>query len=82
MKSFQTFIDERGPSYRTIDLFDDELDRPEAHEFDTHSTEMSDQLKSLRDKLLINELPNWAKSGDIQQALPAETISIRLVSDI
>ena len=66
----QTFIEERGPSYRAIDLFDDELDSPPPpNEFDTESTEINEKLKSLRDKLLINELPNWAKSRDIDQGM-------------
>jgi len=39
--------------------------------------ELSSEVKQLRDELLRNELPNWAKeSRDIEQVLPVQTLDL------
>ena len=37
---------------------------------------LSDELKRLKDELLLNELPGWSRTRDIEQAVPAETFNL------
>ena len=76
-QAFQIFIQERGPPYRQTDLFDDLVeDHVETGRFDTESFELCEEVRTLRDKFLLNEMPNWSKTRDLNKCLPAEMVSL------
>ena len=70
------FIQDRGPSYRPTDLFDQLIDRKPCYDYETDSFELGEEIRQLREEFLINEIPNWGKTRDIEQALPAQTLSL------
>ena len=75
-QSFAMFIQERGPSYRPTDLFDQLIDKKPSNNYETDSFELGEEIRQLREEFLINEIPNWGKTRDIEQALPAQTLSL------
>ena len=70
------FIQDRGPSYRSTDLFDQLIDGKPSDNYETDSFELGEEIRQLREEFLINEIPNWGKTRDIEQALPAQTLSL------
>jgi len=70
------FIQDRGPSYRSTDLFDQLIDGKPCSDYETDSFELGEEIRQLREEFLINEIPNWGKTRDIEQALPAQTLSL------
>ena len=77
------FIQDRGPPYRKIDLFDQLIESQIGNnEFDTHSFELTETVKNLRDELLINEMPNWSRTRDLDQCLPVERVEETLSKDL
>ena len=70
------FIQDRGPSYRPTDLFDQLIDGKPSDDYETDSFELGEEIRQLREEFLINEIPNWGKTRDIEQALPAQTLSL------
>merc|ERR1712062_310391 len=79
-QSFSIFLQDRGPAYRPTDLFDklieEESKKRITNEYEIGNYELSNEVKLLRDELIRNELPNWAKERDIDQVLPVESLDL------
>ena len=67
------FIQDRGPSYRPTDLFDQLIDGKPSNDYETDSFELGEEIRQLREEFLINEIPNWGKTRDIEQARDSRT---------
>ena len=39
-------------------------------------------MKNLRDELLLNEMPNWSRTRDLDQCLPVERVEETLSKDL
>ena len=76
-QSFAMFIQDRGPSYRSTDLFDQLIDGKPCYDYETDSFELGEEIRQLREEFLINEIPNWGKTRDIEQARDPRTKSVR-----
>ena len=61
-QSFQVFVQERGPSFRPLDLFDnlmEDYDDKNPTEFDTQSITLSREVIKVRNEFMVNEMPKW-----------------------
>ena len=61
-QSFQVFVQERGPSFRPLDLFDnlmEDFDEKNPPEFDTQSITLSREVIKVRNEFMVNEMPKW-----------------------
>ena len=75
-QSFAMFIQERGPSYRPTDLFDQLIDKKPSDDYETDSFELGEEIRQLREEFLINEIPNWGKTRDIEQVRDPRTTEL------
>ena len=75
-QSFAMFIQERGPSYRPTDLFDQLIDKKPSDDYETDSFELGEEIRQLREEFLINEIPNWGKTRDIEQVRDPRTTEV------
>ena len=60
-QSFQVFIEKRGPSFRVLDLFDKMMEDYDEKkiEYDTQSITLTRRVITVRNELIMNEMPKW-----------------------
>lgn len=76
-QAFQIFIQDRGPSYRPLDLFDKLVDEFNTKaDYDTKSMELSREVRTVCDEFLRNEMPKWDDRRDLSECTPAELFNL------